>query len=72
MSDGDLHKNYPDPAEFYRQKEARRKAEAKRPVSEKMAAVAKLRDLERALSTVRDMNKAQRAAKKIKLTIKTR
>jgi hypothetical protein len=66
------HRNYPDSTEFYRQKEARRKSEAQRPVSEKMAAVVRLRDLERSLANTRKINKAQRAAKQISLKIKTR
>ncbi len=35
-------------------------------------AVVRLRDLERSLANTRQMNKAQRAAKQIKLKIKTR
>ncbi len=72
MSNDQRSKHYPDLTEFYRQKEARRKSEAKRPVSEKMAAVVRLRDFERSLANIRQMNKAQRAAKQIKIEIKTR
>jgi hypothetical protein len=68
----DQHRNNPDSAEFYRQKDARRISEAQRPVSEKIAAVVRLRDLEQSLANTRKMNKAQRAAKQIKLKIKTR
>lgn len=64
-------KKYPDPTEFHRRKEARRKAEAKRPVSEKMAMVSKLRDVEKSLAPIRAANKARRAAKQIKIRIKT-
>src|SRR5690349_13835083 len=35
---------YPDPTELYRRKEAHRKLEARRPVTEKMATVTQLRD----------------------------
>jgi hypothetical protein len=65
-------KSYPDPVEIYRRKEAHRKNEAKRPVSEKMAAVVRLRDLERALENIRKTNRAKRAAKEITIRIKTR
>jgi hypothetical protein len=65
-------KPYPDLTEFYRRKEARRKAEAKRPVSEKMAAVMRLREFERSLADVRRDNKEKRAAKQIRIDIKTR
>ena len=65
-------REYPDLSEFYRRKEARRQVEAKRPVSEKIAAVKQLRDLERSLADIRQENKAKRAAKQIKIEIKTR
>ena len=45
MSDREHIKDYPDSAELYRLKESHRKSEAKRPISEKMATVARLRDL---------------------------
>ena len=64
-------KKYPDSTEFYRRKEVNRKAEAKRPLAEKMAIVAKLRDAEKTLTPVRAANKAKRAAKQIKIRIKT-
>ncbi len=64
-------KKYPDAKEFYRRKEAGRKAEAKRPVAEKMAMVAKLRDAEKSLAPVRAANRARRASKQIKIRIKT-
>ena len=72
MSNDQRSNYYPDLAEFYRQKEARRKEDAKRPISEKMAAVIRLRDFERSLAKSRKMNKAQRLAKQIKIEIKTR
>ena len=63
---------YPDLTELYRRKEARRKLEARRPVTEKMATVARLRDFERSLADIRKANRAKRAAKEIKIEIKTR
>ena len=65
-------KKYPDLTEFYRRKEARRKLEAMRPVSEKMAIVEKLRKFQSSLADIREQNKAKRAAKQIKIEIKTR
>lgn len=64
-------KKYPDATEFYRRKEAGRKAKAKRPAAEKMATVAKLRDAEKSLAPIRAANKARRALKQIKVLIKT-
>ena len=72
MSNEPHDREYPDLSEFYRRKEAHRQVEAKRPVSEKMAAVRRLRDLERSLADIRKENKAKRAAKQIKIDIKTR
>ena len=65
-------KHYPDNSELYRRKELNRKDEAKRPVAEKMAAVVRLRDLETKLENTRIANRAKRAAKQIKILIKTR
>jgi hypothetical protein len=72
MSGEEFNKDYPDPTELYRRKEAHRKDGAKRPVSEKIAAVVRLRDFERRLQDVRLANRAKRAAKQIKVQIKTR
>lgn len=72
MSDNQRRENYPDLTQVYRGKEANRTNEAKRPASEKMAAVARLRDFERQLEDVRKANRARRAAKQIKIEIKTR
>ena len=71
MSDK-LNKHYPDVAEIYRNKQVHRRVEAKRPISEKMAAVVRLRDFERALENTRKANRAKRAAKQIAIKIKTR
>ena len=57
---------------IFQRKEANRKHEARRPVSEKMAAVERLRDFERSLEDIRKANRAKRAAKEIKIQIKTR
>ncbi len=65
-------KIYPDPTELYRLKETQRESEAKRPISEKMATVARLRDFERQLKHIRQSNRAKRAAKQIKIHTKTR
>jgi hypothetical protein len=67
-----MNKPYPDPSELYKRKEAQRKIEARRPVSEKMAAVARLRDFQTKLVDIRKANRAMRAAKQVKIEIKTR
>jgi hypothetical protein len=71
MSDNDLT-NADRDIELYQRKEAHRKTAARRPVSEKMAAVIRLRDFERALENTRKANRAKRAAKQITIKIKTR
>lgn len=65
-------KKYPDLTDFYQRKEARRKVEAKRPVSEKIATVERLRDLENSLADIRKENKKRRANKQVRVRIKTR
>ena len=72
MSHKTENKTYPDPSELYSRKEAQRKKEAMRPVSEKMAAVTRLRDFERSLEDIRKTNRAKRASKQVKIEIKTR
>lgn len=72
MSDEKHLERYPDLTELYRRKEANRKSEAKRPISEKMETVARLRDFERSMENIRKANRAKRAAKEIKIQIKTR
>ena len=72
MSDDKLNKDYPDAGEIYRSKQARRRVDAKRPISEKMASVVRLRDFERALESTRKANREKRAAKQITVKIKTR
>jgi hypothetical protein len=72
MSNREHIKEYPDSTELYRLKETRRKIEANRPISEKMATVARLRDFERQLAEIRQVNRTKRAAKQIQIQIKTR
>jgi hypothetical protein len=72
MSDDKHRERYPDPTELYRRKEAHRKNEARRPISEKIATVVRLRDFEQSLEDMRKANRAKRAAKEIKIEIKTR
>jgi hypothetical protein len=67
-----MTKKHPDTAALYQRKEAGRKFESARPVSEKMATVERLREVERALAPVRRANKALREAKAVKILIKTR
>jgi hypothetical protein len=64
-------KKYPDVTEIYRRKEANRKSDAKRPVSEKMAIASKLREAQERLAPVRAANKAKRAGNKIRIRIST-
>jgi len=56
---------------LYRRKEQRRKARAKRPVSEKLAIASRLRDIQQKLAPARAANKAKRAAGKVEIRIKT-
>ena len=72
MSDDKLNKGYQAAGEIYLNKQAHRRVEAKRPISEKMATVVRLRDFERALENTRKANRAKRAAKQIAIKIKTR
>ena len=72
MSDEKHLERYPDATELYRRKEANRKNEARRPISEKMATVARLRDFERSLEGIRKANRSKRVAGEIKIHIKTR
>jgi len=58
-------------AKSHRRKELQRKVRAKRPIAEKLAIAAKLRDVQQALAPARAANKAKRAADKIEIRIKT-
>jgi hypothetical protein len=62
---------YTNREEFYRRFEERKKANAKRPIAEKMAIAEKLRNAERTLAPTRAANKAKRAAGKMEIRIKT-
>jgi hypothetical protein len=69
MNDHRSDKNYPDNIDLYRRMEARK---AKLTVSEKMAAAERLREFGRATAGIREMNKALRVSKQIKIKFKTR
>ena len=58
-------------AKSHRRKEQQRKLLAKRPVAEKLAIAAKLRDVQEKLAPARAANKAKRAAGKVEIRIKT-
>ena len=60
-------RTYPDTAELYRRIELGGKAEAKRPIAEKMAVAAKLRQVQESLAPVRAANKARRALEPVKI-----
>ena len=68
MKSNDLTKDHGE-VDFHQRKEAQRKAAARRPVSEKIAAVLRLRDFERTLEKTRKANRAKRAAKQITIKI---
>jgi len=61
-----------DVAELYREMEERRKLRAKRPISEKLKVVERLRDLQKTLAPLRAANKAKRATSDVEIRIKTR
>jgi len=63
-------KKYPDVSELFKRKEAHRKNEAKRSISEKMDIASKLREVQDKLAPVRAANKSARARRK--LTIRVR
>jgi len=58
-------KKYPDVSDLYERKEAHRKNEAKRSVSEKMAIASKLREVQGKLAPIRAANKSKRSLRKI-------
>jgi hypothetical protein len=72
MNNQEPFKDNPASKDLYRLKEAHRRNEARRPISEKMATVARLRDFQHQLEQVRQTNRAKRAAKQIKIEVKTR
>jgi len=63
---------YPDSNKIYLQKEHKRRLNAAQSVSKKLELVNKLRQVEQSLASVRKANKAKRATKQIKISIKTR
>ena len=67
-----MTKKYPDTAAFYQRKGAYRISRSADPVSEKMATVERLREVQQALEPIRRANKALRDAKGVKILIKTR
>ena len=62
-------KKYPDVAELYKRKEAHRKNEAKRPISEKMVIASRLREVQEKLAPIRAANKANRFQRKVNIPI---
>ena len=64
MSNQEPSKDYPVSKEIYQRKEAQRRNEAHRPISEKMATVVRLRDFQRQLKDIRQANRAKRALSK--------
>jgi hypothetical protein len=63
-------KKYPDVSELYKRKEAHRKNEAKRPVSEKLAIASKLREVQEKLAPVRAANKSKRSLRKVMIRVR--
>jgi hypothetical protein len=57
-------KKYPDVSELYKRKEAHRKNEAKRSISEKLEIASKLRDVQDKLAPIRAVNKSKRSLRK--------
>jgi hypothetical protein len=63
-------KKYPDVSELYKRKEAHRKNEGKRSISEKLDIASKLREVQDALAPIRAANKATRARRKLIIRVK--
>ena len=66
-----LMKKYPDVTELYKRKEANRKNEAKRSISEKMAIASRLREVQDKLAPIRAANKARRALRKANIPVRS-
>jgi len=62
---------YPDVTELYRRIEEAKRADARRPLSEKLEIAARLREVQEKLAPIRAANKARRAKRRIEITIKT-
>lgn len=56
---------YPDVTDLYQRKDAHRKHEAKRSISEKMAIASRLREVQEKLAPIRAANKAKRPYRKV-------
>ena len=63
-------KKYPDVSELYKRKEAHRKNEAKRSISEKLAIASKLREVQEKLAPVRAANKLKRSLRKVMIRVR--
>ena len=63
-------KKYPDVSELYERKEAHRKNEAKRSISEKLAIASKLREVQDKLAPVRAANKSKRSLRKVTIPVR--
>ena len=64
-----LMKKYPHVGELYKRKEAHRKNEAKRSISEKLAIASKLREVQEKLAPIRAANKAERSRRKLTVRV---
>ena len=62
-------KKYPNVTELYKRKEAQRKNEAKRSISEKMAIASRLREVQDKLAPTRAANKAKRFHRKVNIRV---
>ena len=63
-------KKYPDVTDLYRRKEAHRKKEAQRSISEKMAIASRLREVQEKLAPIRAANKAKRFNRKVNIQLR--
>lgn len=63
-------KKYPDVTELYKRKDAHRKSEARRSISEKLTIASKLRDFQDKLAPIRAANKAERSRRKVTIRVK--
>jgi tetrahydromethanopterin S-methyltransferase subunit A len=64
-----LMKKHPNVTELYKRKEAHRKNEAKRPISEKMVIASRLREVQDKLAPIRAANKAKRSQRKVEIPV---
>lgn len=61
---------YPDVTDLYERKEAYRKNEAKRSISEKMVIASRLREVQDKLAPIRAANKANRSHRKVNIRVR--